>query len=259
MSTSSRPRAQAVQASFLRGAIATANLRATASLFAGEGFAYDQGPGSLLFTTPLPPWRCGLLLFTTSIAPFNHYGRRTGCARPHPRPRDGGSRPMPDLNGVTRFLLERGGRLSPGRSSTAPDERSPAFPAESQPPRPEAGGSGYLIKQPGDPAAGGAETVRREAEFLDFCSHEPAAAEAVRFLPRLACYDDAAVVLVQELVADTVPLWPCYQALNRRISTGSPGAGTALGTVHRVFRWPGLAEADGLSRLPSGEPWAVVP
>jgi hypothetical protein len=164
---------------------------------------------------------------------------------------------MPDLNSVTRFLLERG-LIEPGAvvdgdlTVTSVPRRNRNFLVRS------AGGSGYLIKQPGDPAAGGAETVRREAEFLDFCFHEPAAAEAVRFLPRLVCYDDAAVVLVQELVADTVPLWSCYQALEKAALDGVGGAlGTALGTVHRVFRRPGLADADGLSRLPSGEPWAL--
>jgi hypothetical protein len=164
---------------------------------------------------------------------------------------------MPDLNGVTRFLLERrliepGAVVDGDLTVTSVARRNCNFLVRS------AGGSGYLIKQPGDPAAGGAETVRREAEFLDFCFREPAAAEAVRFLPRLVCYDDAAVVLVQELVADSVPLWSFYQALEKAALDGVAGAlGTALGTVHRVFRRLGPADADGLSRLPSGEPWAL--
>jgi hypothetical protein len=164
---------------------------------------------------------------------------------------------MPDLNGVTDFLLERG-LIEPelvvdgDLMVTSVPRRNRNFLVRS------AGGFGCLIKQPGDTAAGGAETVQREAEFLDFCVHEPAAAEAARFLPRRVYYDDAAVVLVQELVADTVPLWSCYQALEKSALEGVAKAlGTALGTVHRVFRRPGLADADGLSRLPSGEPWAL--
>src|SRR5262245_15910474 len=109
--------------------------------------------------------RVSILKQLNPIAPETHHGRRTGCARPHPRPRDGGSRPMPDLNGVTGFLLERG-LIEPGAvvdgdlTVTSVPRRNRNFLVRS------AGGSGYLIKQPGDPVAGGAETVRREAEFL---------------------------------------------------------------------------------------------
>jgi hypothetical protein len=164
---------------------------------------------------------------------------------------------MPDLDGVTGFLLERGliepeAVIDGDLTITSVPRRNHNLLVQ------RANGSGYLIKQPGDPVAGGAVTIRREAEFLDFCYHEPAGSEAVRFLPRPVCFDDNAAVLVQELVADGVPLGSCFETLEPTAIAAVEGAlGTALGTIHRVFRRSDLADADGLRWLPSDEPWAL--
>jgi hypothetical protein len=164
---------------------------------------------------------------------------------------------MPDLHDVTGYLLDRG--LIDAGTVVDGALRVQSVPRRNRNLRVQiVGGAGYLIKQPGEPDHGGAETLRREAAFLQFCRHEPGAAEAARFLPRPVSYEDTAKVLVQELVPDSVTLWTCLEAADPEAWYAVAGAiGTALGTVHRVFRRPGLADDARLDWLPSGAPWVL--
>ena len=73
-------------------------------------------------------------------------------------------------------------------------------------------GAGYFVKQPDDPAEGGHQTLRAEAEFYAFCHETPAAAAMRRIVPRVTYFDRDSALLVLELVADATSLWAYHQA-----------------------------------------------
>ena len=114
------------------------------------------------------------------------------------------------------------------------------------------GGTGYLIKQPDDPAEGGHATIRAEVAFYTFCQEEPAVAEMAGIIPRLAHGDIENAVLAIELVGEAVPLW--FDA-GRATAKGSPSSwagrsgtpwgrsiGPSGGSARRTTpAWPGSA------------------
>lgn len=68
------------------------------------------------------------------------------------------------------------------------------------------GMTGFLIKQPFDPADRGHETLAREAMFHGFCREEPATATMARVLPRLLDCDLDEAILVFERIPGVVTL-----------------------------------------------------
>jgi aminoglycoside phosphotransferase (APT) family kinase protein len=121
------------------------------------------------------------------------------------------------------------------------------------------GGVGFFLKQPADPLLGGARTLRNEAAFYNFCASEPAASPVARYLPRLAYRDVSRSVHALELVPNARTL----EALLRQdpaagcLVEAMRELGRALGTLHRVFRLPGLADDARLSGLERTVPWAL--
>ncbi|MGP0064594.1 MAG: phosphotransferase [Isosphaeraceae bacterium] len=100
------------------------------------------------------------------------------------------------------------------------------------------GATGFLIKQPYDPAEGGRETLRREALFHDLCRDEPAAAPMAEILPRLIDSDLERAILVFELIPDVVTLLSMLEGpVGRDLLVDAAYAfGQALGAFHRIFR-----------------------
>ena len=120
--------------------------------------------------------------------------------------------------------------------------------------------TGYFIKQPDELAPGCVRTLRAEAAFYTFCQEEPAAAPVAQFLPRMLYRDPDRSLHVLGLVPESVTLG-AYHASSSTAAfpiSASRRLGEALGTLHRVFRLPGLALDRRLDGLTSGIPWAFV-
>jgi hypothetical protein len=116
---------------------------------------------------------------------------------------------------------------------------------------------GYLIKQPDELASEGHRTLRAEAAFYDFCQQEPAASAVARFLPRMVYRETDRALHVLELVPRAMTLGAHHgssDALAFPIDA-SRLLGEALGTLHRVFRLPGLAQDPRLDWLTRPMPW----
>jgi Ser/Thr protein kinase RdoA (MazF antagonist) len=122
------------------------------------------------------------------------------------------------------------------------------------------GGSGYLIKQPGDPTEGGFLTLRAEAAFYQFCWQEPAAAAMADLLPRLVYCDPPGAVLVLELFHDALPLGSYLAAHDPQQFPHEAlrALGRALGLFHRTFRRPGLGGDPRLDWLHAQVPWVML-
>lgn len=119
------------------------------------------------------------------------------------------------------------------------------------------GGTGYLLKQPLDPAHGGHYTLANEARFYSFCQEEEIAAPVRRILPRLLHFDPEQTLLAIELLRDPQPLWTAFAPNAEARPAMARAVGTAIGLVHRTFR---SAEALGHPRLQSLSrriPWAL--
>ena len=117
---------------------------------------------------------------------------------------------MLDVDNVVSFLLERGlieeswiigGELT--IRSVARRNRNLRVDGP--------GGLGYLIKQ-SDPAIGGGDTLRYEADFLEFCQSHPATAQAARSMPRLVYRDFDQSNFVYELIPDAATLLSCSRS-----------------------------------------------
>lgn len=113
----------------------------------------------------------------------------------------------------------------------------------------------YIIKQPEISGSDAYVTLRREIGFYRFCQMEPAAAPVRALLPRLILGDIDEILLVLDLVPNSVQLWRHYE----RCGPGAfPAAtahavGAALGLVHRTFMAPRFLSGD-LAGLPSRPP-----
>lgn len=68
----------------------------------------------------------------------------------------------------------------------------------------------YLIKQPVEPGAPSAETLRQEARFYAWCWQAPEAERVRSLIPRLCHADPAQPLLILELLPDAAPLWRRY-------------------------------------------------
>jgi Ser/Thr protein kinase RdoA (MazF antagonist) len=119
------------------------------------------------------------------------------------------------------------------------------------------GGAGYLIKQPDELAPAGRRTLTNEAAFYEFCQHEPAAAAVARFLPRLVLRDRDCALHALELIpgAATLAAYHLGRSPDEFPVGASHGLGHELGTLHRVFRLPGLVDDPRLSWLSQSVPW----
>jgi Ser/Thr protein kinase RdoA (MazF antagonist) len=119
------------------------------------------------------------------------------------------------------------------------------------------GGAGYLIKQPDELAPAGRRTLANEAAFYEFCQHEAAAAPVALLLPRLVLRDRDCALHALELIPGAVTLASYH--LGRSPDdfpvVASHDLGHGLGTLHRVFRLPGLADDPRLNWLNRSVPW----
>jgi hypothetical protein len=121
-------------------------------------------------------------------------------------------------------------------------------------------GAGYVIKQPDALSRASRRTLANEAAFYAFCQEQPGAAPVARLLPRLVCRDVGRSILALELVPQAVPLDVHQAARTARDFPieASRGLGAALGTIHRVFRLPGLADDPRLAWMRRTVPWALT-
>jgi hypothetical protein len=119
------------------------------------------------------------------------------------------------------------------------------------------GGAGYLIKQPDELALAGRRTLANEAAFYELCQQEPAAASVAGFLPKLILRDRERDLHILELIpgAATLDAHHLCQSPDDFPIAPSRGVGTALGTLHRVFRQPGLANDSRLGDPGQAVPW----
>jgi hypothetical protein len=118
-------------------------------------------------------------------------------------------------------------------------------------------GAGYLIKEPDKLARTGRDTLNNEADFHEFCQQELAAAPVSRFLPQLVLRDRDRALHALKLIPDASTFAPYHL---RRPPEDFPlapshGLGDALGTLHRVFRRPGLVTDSRLNWLSQSIPW----
>jgi Ser/Thr protein kinase RdoA (MazF antagonist) len=119
------------------------------------------------------------------------------------------------------------------------------------------GGAGYLIKQPDELAPASRRTLTSEAAFYEFCQQEAAAAPVARFLPRLVLRDRDRTLHALELVkgASTLASYHRARSPGDFPVAASEALGIGLGTLHRVFRLPGLAADPRLAWLSRPAPW----
>lgn len=116
----------------------------------------------------------------------------------------------------------------------------------------------YLIKQPSEPGAQAAQTLRDEAHFYACCWEAPQAVPIRPLLPRLQHADLDRAVLILELIPDAVPLWRRYERSKPESFPVGAAAlvGEALGRVHQTFWGLDPSAAPGLTWLAAELPWA---
>jgi hypothetical protein len=118
-------------------------------------------------------------------------------------------------------------------------------------------GAGYLIKQPDILAPAGQRTLANEAAFYEFCAREPDAAPVRCLLPRLVLRDADRALHVLELISNATTL-AAYHLRHKPDEfpvQPSRRLGNGLGTLHRVFRQPTLANDARLNGLSRWVPW----
>jgi hypothetical protein len=112
---------------------------------------------------------------------------------------------MIDVDSATDFLLERGLIGVEAIVDGALTVRSAARRNRNL--RVECpGGTGYLIKQPDEPAQGAVHTLHVEAAFYSLCAREPFAGALAGVLPRLAFCEHREAILAVELYPDALAL-----------------------------------------------------
>ncbi len=121
-------------------------------------------------------------------------------------------------------------------------------------------GAGYLIKQPDDLAPAGRRTLDNEAAFYEFCQQEPAASPVLGLLPRLVLRDQGRTLHALKLIpnAATFVAFHLRHLPDEFPVEPSRQLGHGLGTLHRVFRLPGLAEDARLNWLGRSLPWVFT-
>ncbi len=121
------------------------------------------------------------------------------------------------------------------------------------------GGAGCLIKQPDGLAPASRDTLTREAAFYEFLQYEAAAAPVARYLPRMVLRDRDRGLHALQLIpnASTLSSHHRARAPGEFPLAASHALGTGLGTLHRVFRLPGLANDPRLDCLSRSVPWAL--
>jgi len=166
---------------------------------------------------------------------------------------------MLSVDHATPFLLERGlidrsWVIDGGLTIRCSERRNRNLKVEGP------GGTGCLIKQPGDPAEGGHDTLGSEAEFYRFCQKEPVVTAMKQIAPNLVYYDPDRATFALELVSDAATLWWHYSAQDAQESRVEIASafGRALGTVHQIFRRPGLVEDPRLAWLGCVAPWVMT-
>lgn len=119
-------------------------------------------------------------------------------------------------------------------------------------------GPSYLIKQPGEGEHATELTIRREASLYRRCHADAQAAELRGALPALFDWDDDRGLLVLELV-DGRSLWAHYLATPTPDfpSDAAGPLGSALGTIHRVFREDASWVSTWTAGLHAAPPWIL--
>ncbi len=122
------------------------------------------------------------------------------------------------------------------------------------------GGAGCLIKQPDELAPASRDTLTREAAFYEFLQQEVVAAPVARYLPRMVLRDRDRALHALELIPNASTLSSYHRAHppGEFPVAASQALGTGLGTLHRVFRLPGLASDPRLDFLSRSLPWALT-
>jgi hypothetical protein len=117
--------------------------------------------------------------------------------------------------------------------------------------------TGYLIKQPDAMTPAGPLTLKNEVAFYEFCQHEDAAQPLTPYLPRMVLRDPDRTLHALELVsgARTLTLYHAGDTFDSFPLGPSRALGEGLGTLHRIFRVPGLAEHPTLAGLSRRVPW----
>jgi hypothetical protein len=119
------------------------------------------------------------------------------------------------------------------------------------------GGNGCLIKQPDELSHASRRTLANEACFYQFCHEEEAARSVSAYLPRLTLRDHERGLHAIELIPNARPLHAHHLpgASSAVPVEPSESLGRGLGTLHRVFRRPGLADDPRLDWLRDSLPW----
>lgn len=116
----------------------------------------------------------------------------------------------------------------------------------------------YLIKQPTEPGAPAAETVRQEARFYAWCRQAPQAEPVRDLLPRLVHADPGRALLILELLPDAIPLWRHYEHSRPEAFPAEAAAlvGEALARLHEAFHGLDPSQDPALAWLGSDLPWS---
>ncbi len=118
----------------------------------------------------------------------------------------------------------------------------------------------FLIKQPAEPGAPAAETVRQEARFYAWFRQAPRAEPVRDLLPRLVHADPDRALLILELLPEATPLWRHYERAGPEAFPAEAAAlvGEALARLHEAFAGVDPSRDPALSWLGSDLPWSFA-
>lgn len=118
-------------------------------------------------------------------------------------------------------------------------------------------GPSHMLKQAGAGESTTAVTVHSEAAFYNQCQTDPDLADTRVIIPKLHHWDENRHLLLTELI-DGQTFWAHYAAASTLPSEPAAALGTAIGTIHRVFRQPSSRSLPWLAGLPTYPPWILL-